>query len=175
MKTDSASSRLRRPVDLDDLLNYKLSRLLAVSGSPVVRLCEGRYGISRREWRLVALVAAHGPLSPSLLAEHAHLDRARTSRAITSLVAKKLLARSIEWGDRRRASVALSASGQRLYDQLFPEVALLNREVVSVLDDALLQLFADALDRLTRRAEEVNRVRVGTAGANRSRRARRDE
>ena len=40
---------LTRPDTLDDLLNYRLMRLFAVSGAPVVRLCEGRYGIARRE------------------------------------------------------------------------------------------------------------------------------
>jgi hypothetical protein len=51
---------LRQPRQLDELLNYRLLRLFAVSGAPVVRLLEGRYGISRREWRLIALLAARG-------------------------------------------------------------------------------------------------------------------
>ena len=51
--------RLRDPQTLDDLLNYRLLRLYAQSGAPVIRLLEGRYGISRREWRLLALLAAH--------------------------------------------------------------------------------------------------------------------
>ena len=156
MTTDLPHTRLRAPVDLDDLLNYKLSRLLALSGTPVVRICEGRFGISRREWRLIASVAAHGPLSPSSLADHAHLDRARTSRAITSLVAKQLLVRSTRSGDRRRAEVALSASGRALHDQLFPQVAVLNQAVVSVLDDATLDAFDAALDRLTAKAEQLS-------------------
>ena len=40
---------------LDDLLLYRLSRLLSVAGSMVIKLCEGRFGITRREWRLIAL------------------------------------------------------------------------------------------------------------------------
>ena len=49
-------SRLAQPAALDDLLLYRLSRLLAVGGSPVIRLCEGRFGITRREWRVRALL-----------------------------------------------------------------------------------------------------------------------
>ena len=86
-------SHLRTPRDLDDLLNYRLMRLLALSGAPVVRLLEGRYGIARREWRLLALLAAHGALAPSELAARGDLDRARTSRAIGTLAAKHLLER----------------------------------------------------------------------------------
>ena len=40
---------LREPRQLDDLLNVRLLQLFAVSGAPVVRLLEGRYGIKRRE------------------------------------------------------------------------------------------------------------------------------
>src|SRR5688572_11079077 len=64
---------LRAPRTLDDLLNYRLLRLFALGGAPVIRLLEGRYGIARREWRVLALLAAHGGMSPSALAERAHL------------------------------------------------------------------------------------------------------
>ena len=76
---------LAEPATVHDLLNYRLDRLLAKSGSMIVRLCEGRYGITRREWRLICLLAAHGAMSPSELSERAHLERARVSRHITDL------------------------------------------------------------------------------------------
>ena len=81
---------LRQPAHLDDLLNYRVLRLHALGGAPVIRLLEGRYGIARREWRLIALLAARGPLSPSALAEAAQLDRPRTSRAAGVLLGKGL-------------------------------------------------------------------------------------
>ena len=43
-------NRLTHPEAANDLLMYRLNRLLAVAGSLVVRLCEGGYGITRREW-----------------------------------------------------------------------------------------------------------------------------
>lgn len=155
-------SRLRAPVCLDDLLNYRLARLVATSGAPVIRLCEGGYGITRREWRIVALLADQGALSPSTLAERGDLDRARTSRAITALVAKKLIERIAEPGDRRRATVGLTASGRALYDELFPQVAQINRDVVAALDDEALAAFDAALAALTKLAAQRNRE-VATA------------
>lgn len=147
---------LSDPQDLDDLLNYRLMRLFALSGAPVVRLCEGRYGIARREWRLLALLAVHGALSPSEMAERGDLDRARTSKAIGSLVDKRLAERVPQPGDARRAVVTLSESGRRLYDELFPQVAEINRQVLSVLDPALMAALDEALQRLTRHAAQVN-------------------
>ena len=81
----------RRP--LDDLLLYRLSRLVGVAGGMVIRLCEGRFGITRREWRLIAVLASRGELGSSQLAEHAQLDRARTSKTTGSLVEKRLVSR----------------------------------------------------------------------------------
>lgn len=166
-------SRLTRPRDLDDLLNYRLVRLSAVSGAPVIRLCEGRYGIARREWRILALLAARGALSPSELAEHADLDRARTSRAIGTLVSKRLVDRVAVAGDKRRARVALTDPGRRLYDELFPQVAEINRRVLAVLDEALVVQFDAALERLTTHAAIVNRQIVQDVHADRHRGRRR--
>ena len=78
MQTDLTAFELMsfsEPLSVDDLLNYRLSRLLASSGAMVTLLCEGRYGITRREWRMICILAAHGALSPSELAQQAHLER----------------------------------------------------------------------------------------------------
>ena len=48
MPTPEPGQRLTHPVAANDLLMYRLNRLLAVAGSLVVRLCEGGYGITRR-------------------------------------------------------------------------------------------------------------------------------
>ena len=53
-------ARLASPGSLDDLLLYRINRLLSVAGSMVIRLCEGRFGITRREWRVLALLAQEG-------------------------------------------------------------------------------------------------------------------
>ncbi len=150
------SLSLRDPKTLDDLLNYRLLRLYAQSGAPVLRLLEGRYGISRREWRLLALLAQHGEISPSALAEQAHLDRPRATRGLQALAAKKLARRLGEPSDGRRARVALTRAGQRLYEEIFPQIARINSSVVEALDDATVQALDDALKRLTVQAERMN-------------------
>ena len=147
---------LRQPRHIDELLNYRLLRLYAVSGAPVIRLLEGRYGISRREWRLLALLARHGELSPSGLAEKAHLDRPRATRGVQVLVDKQLARRVPLPGDARRAMVSLTPAGQQLYDELFPQIAAINQQVVSVLGDEAVAALDAALALLTTQAEAVN-------------------
>ena len=62
------ASRLRDPQAASDLLMYRLNKLMAVSGSLVIRLCEGGYGITRREWGLLMWLARHPDLPPAELA-----------------------------------------------------------------------------------------------------------
>ncbi|MDM0074280.1 MarR family transcriptional regulator [Variovorax sp. J2P1-59] len=143
----------RRP--LDDLLLYRLSRLLAVAGSMVIKLCEGRFGITRREWRLLATLASRGELSSSQLADHAQLDRARTSKAVGSMVAKGLVSREHPAGDRRQVLLRLTERGHGLYDELFPLVTQINAELLGALDAAAVERLDDSLRLLQLRAERM--------------------
>ena len=143
----------RKP--LDDLVLYRLSRLLAVAGSMVIRLCEGRFGITQREWRLIATLASRGELGSSQLAEHAQLDRARTSKAVGSLVDKQLVARTHRVGDRRQVLLRLTERGQALYDELFPLVTRINADLMGALDADETARFDETLRRLQTRAERL--------------------
>lgn len=155
------------PSTVHDLLNYRLSCLLAGSGAMVTRLCEGRYGITRREWRLICILAVQGSMSPSELAKLAHLERARVSRHITDLVAKKLVARLGVPDDRRRALVELNERGRKLYEELFPQSVRFNNMVLQALTSTELAAFDVALTRLTEVTEELGRSHLLTEKADR--------
>lgn len=76
-----STPRLVQPACIDDPRLYRLNGQVSVAGSMVIRLCEGCFGIARREGRLLGVPAADDQLLSSRLAERAQLDRARTSRA----------------------------------------------------------------------------------------------
>ncbi len=140
---------------VNDLLLYRLGRLVSTGGSLVVRLCEGQFGITRREWRLLAQLALKPGLSPTELASLASLDKARTSRAIGGLVDKGLLERRPLPQDRRQAELALTAAGQALYEQLMPEARRINRELLAPLNAAELAQLDGLLTRLQAHASLV--------------------
>ena len=147
--------RLMQPKAMDDLFLYRISRLLATAGAPVIRLCEGAFGITRREWRIVALLAETEGILSSDLAVRAQLDRARTSRAVTGLVAKKLVSRMPRPGDRRAVTLALTAAGRSLFEALFPQAVAINVEVLSALGDAEVALLDQLLVRLQAQADAL--------------------
>lgn len=152
----SREGSLAQPADITDLLNYRLARLMAASGAAVIRLCEGKYGVSRREWHMLGLLAAHGPQSPSELAGKCHLDRARVSRAITLMSGKGLIRRRGVAGDQRRATVELTTLGTTLQRALFADIAAINARLVAGLSPERLALLDELLDDLTQQAQRVN-------------------
>ncbi len=142
------SDRLTDPQHQADLLLYRLYRIHTTAGRLVVHLCESEFGITRREWRILSFLAEHeGPLS-SQLAEHAMLDRARTSRTLTTLASKKLVTRQPRPSDRREVHVFLTDEGRRLHGAIYPRVAAINRDLASGLSPAQrreLDAMVDAL------------------------------
>lgn len=154
------SRDLLHPQTLDDMLLYAMWQLQACAGSVVVRLCESEFGITRREWRVLAQLAAHEGVQSSELARHASLDRARTSRALTGLAAKGLVERTPREGDRREVLVHLTAQGRALHAALLPRVAQVNRELLSALGEGEVRQLARFLERLQQQAEAMRADRA---------------
>lgn len=152
------SSRLSQPRTLDDMLLYQLWQVHAAARRPVVRLCEAEFGITRREWRMLAQLGRGEGLASSALAERAGLDRAQTSRAVGTLVQKGLVCRTPRRGDRREVQLTLTPQGRALYDTLLPRVAAINRELLSVLSEAEVDALDALLQRLRAQAERMATV-----------------
>ena len=147
---------LDKPAAVDELLNYRLARLLAATSAPGIRLLEGRYGIRRREWSLLGLLAAYGAMSPSELAERSQLERAKVSLNITTLAADGLVERVAVPGDGRRARVALTDKGRALFDEIFPKLAALSTAVLGVLTATQLAGLDEIITALGKSAAAVN-------------------
>lgn len=114
-----------------ELFLFRLSKLAAISGQPLVRLCEGRFGITRREWRLIVVLSQSGPLLSTELAIRARIEPALTSRAVTQLVANGLATRVPRPNDRRRVEIHLNERARAIYAELYPTVEQLNAELLA--------------------------------------------
>lgn len=145
-----------RLASVEDLLLYRLGQISAAAGAMVVRLCEGGYGITRREWAVLAQLHDQPQgLLPSALAERMQRDRARTSRALTALQSKGLVARVVLPHDRRSARVSLTVQGQALYAELMPQVQAINARILEVLEPAQKQALDVALECLRVQARHL--------------------
>ncbi len=136
--------RLTDPQVQGDLLLYRLYRIHITASRLVVNVFENEFRLTRREWRVLSFLSEREGVLSSELAEHAMLDRARTSRTLTRLADKKLISRQPKPSDRREVHVFLTEEGRRVYEAIFPRVAAVNRELAEVLPKA----DRDQLDRL---------------------------
>jgi DNA-binding MarR family transcriptional regulator len=155
-----------RPRQLAELLLFRLYRVHATAGPAVIRLCETQCGVTRREWRVLAFVAENEGVLSSELAVRALLDRARTSRTLTTLTDKRLIRREPRPGNRREVQVFLTDAGRALHAELFPQVAAVNEQLMQGLSaqdraclDRLLTTLQLQADRMA--AEAVLAVTPG--------------
>ena len=137
------------------MLLYVLWQLQAAARRPVVRLCEAQFGITRREWRMLAQLADSEGMPSSALAERAALDRAQTSRAVSALVQKGLVVRTPRPGNRREVLLHLTERGRALYAALLPRVAAINQELLSVLSETEVATLDALVQRLRAQAERM--------------------
>lgn len=167
---------LAHPRGQKDLLNYRLKTLFALSGAPGLRLFEGGFGIARAEWHLMAILVEDGAMSPTELGRRAHMESARASRLITSLLGKRLVARRELDSDRRRATLEATDAARELYRQIFPRLLRIHEELVGALEPDELAAFEQSLHKLTARAAEIAARGMVDVSANRwMGSARRDE
>lgn len=150
------AAALRAPNSLDDLLLYRLSRAARAGSGMATRMVEGGFGITRREWGMVGMLAQVGEITPSALAERLDLDRVRTSRGLRSLFEKKLVERRQDPEDRREVHVRLSPSGRQLFGELFPRIASLNTHLLDGMDPAHIDILLQCLQRLELRGAELS-------------------
>jgi DNA-binding MarR family transcriptional regulator len=144
-----------KPQSIFDLLNFRLSELLGISGSLVTRICENEYGITREEWQFVAMLAELNAMSPSDLAARTTVDRSQASKTLRALMSKGLVERQAVPGDGRRARVLLTPAGRLLFAEIFPRVVQLHHEVLHGLGSAERQALARSLSAMQARALAV--------------------
>lgn len=140
---------------LEDMMMFKLYRAWSAGNPIFTRLCEGRFNITRREWRLLAIAVQHDSLTSTQLAQAVALDAPRTSRAVGSLCSKGILERSRDPGDARTVHVSVTQPGVRLYHEIMPAVASLNEVIFQDLDADELQALGSMLDRVISRAGQM--------------------
>ncbi len=142
-------------LDLEHFLPYRLSILSNRISTAVARVYAARFGLSIPEWRLVAVLGRFGPLSANGVAERTYMDKVRVSRTVQKLLARGLVERATDGGDRRRSILQLSADGRAIRAEVAPLALEIERRLLNALAptdraelDRLLMLLNDGADGL---------------------------
>lgn len=94
------------------------------------------FGISVVDWRIIAILGTHFPLSAKALAELTAMDQVSVSRAIEQLSNKKLVERRVDSADRRRVALRLSRKGMDIYNRVMPLLSASEALLISELSES---------------------------------------
>jgi MarR family transcriptional regulator, organic hydroperoxide resistance regulator len=120
--------------DLANFLPYLVNRAgvrLAANFSGILK----PYGLNVQEWRVLAVLHAHGAQRMSSLAELTSIDRTTLSRLTARMAAVALITRSRTDDDGREVRIAMSSKGQAVTDQLVPHAQRYEEVAVADLSD----------------------------------------
>ncbi len=141
--------------DLDAFLPYRLS----VASNLVSRLFARRYaaefGLTIAEWRVMAVIGADGTASASDVRARTGMDKAKVSRAVAALLARRLLKRVAHRGDQRVEPLALSAAGRATFEAIVPRARALEAELAAGLPPAQAAALDAALRHIAARAASL--------------------
>ena len=139
-------------LQLDRFLPYRLSVLSNLVSSAIAGSYSTRFGISIPEWRVMAVLAMQPELSAAQVAERTAMDKVAVSRAVSSLLVKGRIERSVSPGDRRRSILKLSAEGVNIYREVVPLALRHEQSLLDVLDSTDRVALERILDTLLGRA-----------------------
>ena len=93
-------------------------------------------GLTALQYTALTVLERHPDLTAAHLARHSFVTAQSMADMVTALLGRGLIERHRDPADRRRLVIALTADGQRLLDELRPQVAALERRTLALLSDA---------------------------------------
>jgi DNA-binding MarR family transcriptional regulator len=134
---------------LDRFIPYRLSVASNAVSGLISESYRKRFGLKIPEWRIIAILAEQGQVTPQALAVTTRMDKITVSRAATAMIDRGLIHALDNPGDGRSHFLALTADGEALYHEIVPTA-------LAVETALLASLSADertTLDALLRRIE----------------------
>ncbi|MCR8550614.1 MarR family transcriptional regulator [Salipiger sp. P9] len=101
--------------DLEAFLPFILNQTAEVIGKSFQAHYRAAYGMTRTQWRVLAIVGRYGGLTASDICAIAHEEKSRVSRAVAALEERGMLSREISPEDKRAEILSLSAEGAETY------------------------------------------------------------
>ena len=137
-------------LDLFKFTPFRLNRLAAEVSAALASEYRERYGLDIPEWRVLATLGfRRDPCSAQYVAHCTRTHKSTISRAVTTLLERRLIERVENADDRREFRLRLTRKGKTLYEELIPRLQHKEREIMSCLSDQERRTF----DRLVGKIE----------------------
>ena len=140
---------------LDNFLPYRLSVLSNIVSVHVSQAYSVRFGLSRTQWRITAVLGEHGQLSAEQLSEHTQMEKSVISRAVKSMLERGLIKRSFDENDRRRSRIDLSKTGLSIYQEVIPAAIHHEKQICAAFNEKELNTFSTLIAKLDKHVREL--------------------
>lgn len=146
-------------LDLNRHLPYILARtsnmVASITSTYYLDMIENAPTLSLREFRVIIIVAVHGPSAPAQIAELTGMDRATVTRAVNGLRKQGLVLSMRNARDARGKYVAMTSDGSALCERLLPLMAKRGSEIEEALTgDEIIQLLG-LLSKIRHRVGDI--------------------
>jgi len=130
--------------------------LTQVIGARDRELAQGlrEFGLRVPEWRALAALYAQRQCTMSELADLATIDRTTLTRTIDRMQDAGWLERLADEQDMRVTRLALTATGRKMFDRIWPEVQRLNELALDGLSGAEINSLKKILERMRANLED---------------------
>jgi len=153
MKTTKKKKSRRE--SFPQLATYRLHRLATLSERLIGARYRQGFGLRMMEVGILILVGESGPLSFKSTYTHASLEKSNASRLATQLLEKGLLEKRPDPADQRSFYLALTATGEKLYRELYADAVARNRKWIAALPRKQRATFLRSLDLLTQSTQKL--------------------
>lgn len=135
-------------LNLDRFLPYRLNRLAHNVGVSLATIYTDAFGISRSQWRVMALLGQHQWLTAKQICTMTHMDKVKVSRAVNGLVKSNYVQTTPDQTDKRAVLLTQSAEGRKLFQVMVPQVQIWEENFLKKLSPAEILQLATIIDKL---------------------------
>jgi DNA-binding MarR family transcriptional regulator len=162
LREENASNK-GAALDLFRFAPFRLNRLAAEVSSALSSEYRERYGLDIPEWRVMATLGfRNDACSAQYIAHCTRTHKSTISRAVTALMARRLVERLENADDRREFQLRLTRKGTALYQKLIPGLLRREQEILSCLSAQERKDFANVLGKIEKSLGLVQTSRQAT-------------
>lgn len=140
---------------LERYLPYRLSILSNKVSSLIAESYNQQFGLSITEWRIMAVLGEYSGISADEVSIKTQIEKSLISRAISKLLSRKLINRTISVEDKRRSELTLSEIGYKVYEQIVPMSLDYEKQLLSCLNQEQQEQLSATIETLYNHAEQL--------------------
>ncbi|MBT1451256.1 MarR family transcriptional regulator [Glaciecola sp. XM2] len=140
---------------LERYMPYRLSIVSNKVSSIVAQIYKDKFALSITEWRIMAVLGEYPGVSADEISVKTQIEKSLISRAISNLLKRKLVQRSIARDDKRRSEITLSETGYEVYAEIAPLSLQYEKALLDCLSEQEQTQLSEMIDRLYLHAQTI--------------------